>query len=91
MNLIIIPKEELKQIVKEAVSDAIELFNADKQQHDGEYISRARVCELLKISKPTLYRWRRSGKLPNAVYLGGKVLVKKAEIVKVIENGGFEM
>ena len=53
MNLIIIPKEELKQIVKEAVSDAIELFNADKQQHDGEYISRARVCELLKISKPT--------------------------------------
>ena len=91
MNLIIIPKDELKQIVKEAVSDAIELFNADKQLHDGEYISRARVCELLKISKPTLYRWRRSGKLPNAVYLGGKVLFKKAEIVKIIENGGFEM
>lgn len=48
MNLIIIPKEELKQIVKEAVSDAIELFNADKQQHDGEYISRTIRSHLSK-------------------------------------------
>ena len=76
MNLIIIPKEELKQIVKEAVSDAIELFNADKQQHDERYISRARVCELPR-RYPSLHyiAGEEVVKLPNAVYLGGKVLL----------------
>lgn len=91
MDLIVIPKEELKQIVRDAVSDAIELFNNDKHQEDGEYISRERVCELLKISKATLYRWRRSSKLPPAIYMGGRVLFRKEEIIKIIENGGFEM
>jgi len=91
MKIVVTTEEQLQQIVQEAVAKAISNQSIHTKEEDGELISRKRVCELLCISLPTLYRWRRKGFLPAAIYLGNKVLFKKIEILKIIEDGGIEM
>jgi putative molybdopterin biosynthesis protein len=44
------------------------------------------VCEILHISKLTLYRWVKRGKL-KASKVGQKLLIEQAEVQKLLEEG----
>jgi len=51
-----------------------------------EFLTSNEVMEWLKISRPTLHRWKEKGVLIS-YNIGGKILFKKSEILEMIEEG----
>lgn len=50
-----------------------------------EYLTRAEVCEMLKIDLSTLWRWTKSGTF-NAYGIANRVFYKRSEIEAYLEN-----
>lgn len=50
------------------------------------YLTVTQVCELLHISRLTLYRWVKQGKL-KATKVGQKLLIDQLDIQKLINEG----
>ena len=53
--------------------------------NDQKYLSRTEVCELLKVSLPTLNEWTKLGRL-KSYKIGNRVLYKKNEIEESINK-----
>jgi excisionase family DNA binding protein len=51
----------------------------------GKYLSRNEVCDLLKISLPTLNDWTKIGRL-QSYKIGNRVLYKQGEIETALES-----
>ena len=82
-----IPIEELKDIIYETVDRAIgdvqiECTNVSLP----EIMSINQVCEYLCISKVTLHKWKKLGKIPFH-RLAGKVYFKKSEVLNHLKPG----
>lgn len=43
------------------------------------------VCELMRVSKGTIYNWMSEGRI-NCIKIGGRVLFEQSEIIRVIES-----
>jgi putative molybdopterin biosynthesis protein len=52
---------------------------------DSEFYKIEDVCELLQVSKITIYRWIKSGKIP-AYKVGKSYLFKIVDVHKLIED-----
>ena len=52
---------------------------------DSEFYKIEDVCELLQVSKITVYRWIKSGKIP-AYKVGKSYLFKISDVHKLIED-----
>ncbi len=73
----------LRTAVREEVANALE---ADRQQAKPEKMySREEVCELLHISKPTLWVKTKNGEIP-ATHAGRRVLYSESAIKKYMEG-----
>jgi len=60
-----------------------------QSESKSELMSVDEVCDLLKVSKPTLWRWRKHGDIPFVKY-GRKVWFKKTDIDRFIEDNYIE-
>lgn len=89
MELIVIERQDLKNIINEAVSDAIRTIEQQKNnepyQDLPELINRKQVCDILKISYMTLDAWVRQDKVLK-YRIGNAVRFKKAEILAAIKS-----
>jgi prophage antirepressor-like protein len=54
------------------------------------YLSGEDVCKLLHISKRTLQQYRDDGILPY-IQIGGKIIYKETDILKVLEQNYFSL
>lgn len=82
-NLVLISQEDLKEIVKEAVTAA---FEAEKQGNPETDILTSREAEaLLKVSKPTLIEWRKNGLVPYH-RTGSRLYFKKSELLQCLRK-----
>lgn len=52
---------------------------------NNECYSLKEVIELLKITKNTLTNWRKQGKI-KVVHIGGRVLIRKTEIERLLNE-----
>lgn len=50
------------------------------------YPSENKVCEILEVTRQTLWRWRRSGYLV-PIEVGGKRRYRMSDIQKILNNG----
>lgn len=50
------------------------------------FLTTDEVCKVLHISKLTLYRWVKQGKL-TAIKVGKKLLIEQAELQRIISEG----
>jgi excisionase family DNA binding protein len=50
-----------------------------------EFLTSNNVMEWLKISRPTLHRWKEKGVLI-AYNVGGKILFKRSEILEMVDG-----
>jgi len=66
--------DEIRDLIREELKQASAAPIDDKG-----YLSRKEVCDLLKITLPTLNVWQRSGKIP-AHRIGRRVLYRKTDI-----------
>lgn len=78
---------ELVSEIKSAIIPELreELSKEFQPKQPTEYLTRAEVCELLKVDLSTLYRWTKSQKL-TAYGIGNRVYYKRSEIEFYLED-----
>lgn len=75
--------DELKGILSDVVSEQLRNFQPNTER-DTELIKADEACELLSISKPTLYKYMREGRIKGAYYLGTRLLFNKRELLSSV-------
>lgn len=81
-------QEELQAVISECIRKALTDFpNAVQvtQSEDDDIIDTDELCKRLDVSKPTLLRWRKKGKL-KAMKLGGSIRYNYAEVLKSMDD-----
>lgn len=91
-TIIQIEADDLQRVVAAEVQKGVEaalskILQPTKAESDeGEYLTRAEVCNLLHISKVTFHDWVNRGLIP--VYKAGtRTLCRAAELRQMLENG----
>lgn len=85
------PKEfwqKLKMIVEQVVIEHCNFSGVTGEQkiHRRSLLKTPEVCAALRISKPTLYQWMNSGKLPS-IKIESRRYFKWEDVEKLIESG----
>ena len=79
-----ITEDRFRELIREVVREEISGLNST----DSEDLIKAKeVCNYLKISKVTLYKWLNQGKI-TGYYLGTRLFFKKSEIDKALIKKG---
>ncbi len=73
------PVSYKQEIINELRKVLLEELKNIQPQPEKEYLSRDEVCEMLKVSKPTLHNWAKEGVLI-PFKIGNRVLYLKSEI-----------
>lgn len=84
--LVLVSAEQLKQFALQVAAEAIEQAKGqalDKNTPKDEMLTSDEVCKEFRTSRPTLWRWTKSGLLHPAK-VGTKNLFSRAEIEKII-------
>lgn len=86
--------KQLKEYIDAAISKIFDRLDAIETKIDGykkhvidgrEMIDNADLCKILKISKRSIYRYRRNGEL-RPRKLGGKLYYNLEDVNKLIEK-----
>lgn len=81
-----ITPQELKEIVHDAVKEALSEFKEEfRTEQQVKLLTRKEVAEMLRISLPTLHQWTKMGKL-KAYRKSGRVYYKSNEILYELES-----
>lgn len=67
-----------------------ELGAATKMQEPDKLVSAKRLCEMLAIKMPTLYKWQRRGYIA-PIHIGGRTLYRYSDIQKLNKGCKIEM
>ena len=85
MEIITITTEQLDSLIRKAISDEL---NKSQESKEEKLITRTEACELLGITKPTLYSYCKKGLL-NIYSIGGKQRMKLSEVNKFIKEKSY--
>jgi excisionase family DNA binding protein len=77
--------DELQQTVCDLGDTLAVLQNEFEANKPVEFLTSNNVMEWLKISRPTLHRWKEKGVLI-AYNVGGKILFKRSEILEMVDG-----
>lgn len=76
---------DLLDWIGQIIDSKIGIYPTKKQELQSEYITRAEVSKLLKITLPTLHDWTKQGWL-KAYKIGSRVLYKREEVQQSVEK-----
>ena len=71
---------ELKELIQDAVNEAIEKFPAAEPVKEDKLITLNECAILLGVSRVTIFSWKKSGKIP-FYRLGNRIYFKEKEIL----------
>jgi len=82
--------DELKGLIQDCVAEGIKTVPVQVNE-PSDLIKTKEACDLLKVTKPTLYNWMNDN-IITGYYLGTRLFFKKSELleslkVKVDGNG----
>ncbi len=69
--------QDLEDLIRNCIREELNEITSNYEKED--LLKSNEVCEYLRISKVTLYKWMRQGKI-TGYYLGSRLFFKKAEI-----------
>jgi len=75
--------QDIETLVRNCIREELEEFRKDKEE--DELMKANEVCKYLKISKVTLYKWLREGKI-SGYYLATRLFFWKSEIIKALNR-----
>lgn len=78
---IALTERELKDIIRKSVNEAMISFKEEVQQEDIITIQEA--VKMLGITKATLAKWSKEGKIPQ-YGIGGRVYYKREDITRAL-------
>jgi excisionase family DNA binding protein len=79
-----ISEDRFKELIREVVRDEISSLNHTDAE---ELIKANQACEYLKVSKVTIYKWIKQGKI-TGYYLGTRLFFKMSELEKALTKKG---
>lgn len=80
------PADLIKGIEETLIPKLTERLSSQFQPKEPtEFLTRAEVCELLKIDLSTLHRWRRDKMIPSYGF-GNRVYFKRHEVEQIINQ-----
>lgn len=77
--------EHIKQELFDLKQQVVWLTKVIESKKTTEFLTSNEVILWLKISRPTLHRWKEKGIL-TSYSIGGKILFKKSEILDMVEK-----
>jgi excisionase family DNA binding protein len=80
-----VSKEELRAMIQEAVLALSSVPPASKPEIDTQLLKIEQVCELLKVSKVTIHKWKRLGIIPFH-RISNRIFFKKEEVLQALKN-----
>lgn len=87
-TIIITSKEDLREIVKQVVTEVINLHNQFNDSELPDEINVTEAAQLLKISVATVYQMTHRREIPFYKIPGGKKLIfKRKELVNFLQSG----
>jgi len=82
-------KDELRDMLREEIN--LLKKNEDKEtsqlKNQDEFLTVQEACNLLRISKPTLYKRMEDGTI-NSKRMGSRILFNRAELINTINKSG---
>ena len=83
-------EQELKELVKASVKDAIQKAQSiwQRKEEADEILNADQAAKLLKIAKPTLYSKTSRNLLPY-MKQGKKLIFKKSDLLEYLEKGRY--
>ena len=82
-TLLVLNKNDLQELVFLLLDDWQK--KQSKQEKEEKFLSREEVCDLLNVTKPTLWRWAKRGYLV-PVKVGNRPVYKKSDIDKLMKG-----
>ena len=82
-TLLVINQADLREMFLSWVE---EWQNTNREQEE-KFLTRDEVCDKLNVTKPTLWRWKRSGYLV-PIKVGSRPLYKQSDIDKLVNQEG---
>ena len=88
-----ITAEELFKRLDNMIKDQMALFskqlkNSNPNSSDQDLLSRKEVCQILKISLPTLNTWTKEGLIPS-YRIGTRILYKSEDVNSALNKRKF--
>ena len=77
-------EDRFKELIREVVREEITVLNHTETE---DLIKAKDVCDYLQVSKVTLYKWIKQGKI-TGYYLGTRLFFKKSEIENALIKKG---
>jgi len=81
-----VPIEDLMQSLRLIVREEIAANPSSQSRETTEYVNGEALCSFIGISKPTLIRYRKKGKIP-FIEVGGVLRYDKNKVAKALELG----
>lgn len=78
--------DELKQIIRESVNDAIKVNQTTEvERAEDALIKIDVVAKILKVSKVTIHKWKKSGRIPFH-RISNRIFFKESEIMESLKK-----
>jgi excisionase family DNA binding protein len=77
--------EELEAMIRRIVRSETQALQTPAKEKDEKLLSAKEVCELLRITKPTLHNWKKSDKIPFH-RIGHRIYFKKSEVMNALQS-----
>lgn len=75
--------QDIETLIRNCIREELDEFRKNKDV--DELMKANEVCDYLQISKVTLYKWLREGKI-FGYYLGTRLFFWKSEIIKALNK-----
>jgi excisionase family DNA binding protein len=72
--------EEVKNLVKQALSELHQEYPINDNEEDDEYLTQKEAAKFLKVSAPTIIKWKQENKIPY-YQIGRTIKFKKSELL----------
>ena len=79
--------EELRDVIKDSVREAIAAQIKAQSTTEEELIKIEEVAEMLKVSKVTIFTWKKAGKIPFH-RIARKIFFKRSEVLEALKQIG---
>lgn len=86
---ITLSKEEFKSLILEAITEYNGSPDNSKTEAQQEpFLKIEEVCDLLKVSKVTIHKWKREGRIPYH-RISNRIYFLRSEILEALKSSEF--
>jgi len=77
--------EELKDFISKSVTTGIQNFLSQENEKQDQLINVEEVTRLLNVSKVTVFKWKKEGRIP-FYRIGRRIFFKKQEVLDSLKK-----